>query len=214
MSEKRISDAKRRLLDRLKRGGPATARELARGLGQTDVAIRQHLLALEQMGLVQQEKLPPAGRGRPSMQWSLTELAEGLFPDRHADLTVDLIHSTREAFGDDGLKRIVEVRARDQAKRYRKLMPPPNSTLRRKVEALGKQRSAEGYMAEVTKEEPDRYLLIEHHCPICDAAKCCTGLCSAELDVFRRTLGEGVKVERVAHLLSGDDRCVYRIERN
>ncbi len=72
--------------------------------------------------------------------------------------------------------------------------------------------TAEGYMAEVVQEKPGRYLLIEHHCPICDAAKCCQGLCRAELDVFRKTLGRGVTIERIEHLLSEGDRCVYRIE--
>ncbi len=55
------------------------------------------------------------------------------------------------------------------------------------------------------------YLLVEHHCPICEAATACSGLCAAELDVFQAALGEGARVERVQHLLSGDERCVYRV---
>jgi len=31
-----------------------------------------------------------------------------------------------------------------------------------------------------------------------------------ELEVFQRTLGEKVTVQRTAHLLSGDSRCAYR----
>ena len=66
-------------------------------------------------------------------------------------------------------------------------------------------------MAEVKREGRDAYLLIEHHCPICDAARCCVGLCGAELEVFERVLGPDVAIERTQHLLSGDERCVYRI---
>lgn len=36
------------------------------------------------------------------------------------------------------------------------------------------------------------------------------GLCSAELEVFRSVL-EDAEVERTSHLLSSEDRCIYRI---
>jgi predicted ArsR family transcriptional regulator len=54
-------------------------------------------------------------------------------------------------------------------------------------------------------------LLLEHHCPICDAASACQGLCRAELDLFRETLGGDVEVTRAQHVLSGDLRCAYRV---
>ena len=59
--------------------------------------------------------------------------------------------------------------------------------------------------------DPDDLLLIEHHCPICEAAEACAGFCRAELGVFRAVLGDGVSVERTEHLLSGGARCAYRI---
>lgn len=211
MSELQISEAKRRLLDRLKRGGPATAGELAAALTLTDVAIRQHLLALEGQGLVGQRTNAPKGRGRPAVMWSLTELAQSLFPERHAELTIGLIEATRKAVGEKGLQRIIDVRAKEQAAAYRKIMPPRSAPLRKRVEALARQRTAEGYMAEVKREGRNAYLLIEHHCPICDAARCCVGLCGAELEVFQKTLGPGVTVQRTQHIVSGDDRCTYRI---
>lgn len=206
-----LSHAKRTLLDLIKRLGPTEATDLARRLRLTDVAVRQHLADLQKKRLVERLGQPPRGRGRPSARWGLTERAAQLFPDRHADLTVDLISATRKALGEDGLLRIVEVRAKSQARLYRTLLPR-GASLKKRVEALARQRTAEGYMAEVVTEKPGCYLLIEHHCPICDAAKECLGLCSAELDVFRRALGKGVKTERITHLLSNGDRCVYRIQ--
>lgn len=208
----RLSEAKRRLVELLKRTGPGTAGELAGKLGLTDVAVRQHLQALEANGLVTQEKQPPRGRGRPSVRWSLTSLADDLFPDRHADLTVGLIAAAREAFGADGLKRLIEVRSREQTAAYSRAVPGAKAPLAKRVRALAKQRTAEGYMAEAVAEDDGSLLLIEHHCPICEAARSCTGLCSAELEVFREVLGDGVSVERVEHLLAGGDRCAYRVQ--
>jgi predicted ArsR family transcriptional regulator len=212
MDERSLSPARRRVLDALKRGSSATAGQLAAQLDLTDVAVRQHLLALESEGLVTSAATAPQGRGRPSVMWQLTDKAASVFPDAHAELTVGLIEAMREAVGEPGLRRIVEVRARDQANLYGTLLPPPSASLRARVEALARQRTAEGYMAEVVKDGRS-WLLIEHHCPICEAAASCSGLCSAELDVFRRVLGPGVEVERTEHLLSNGERCVYRIRR-
>ena len=213
MSQSSLTDAKRRVVETLKRRGPLTATELATALGLTDVAIRQHLETLASTGLVDSEPRPARGRGRPSSAWRLTALADDLFPDRHADLTVGFIRATREALGEEGLLRIVEVRARDQENLYRASMPA-GASLKKRVEALAAQRTAEGYMAEVVREKPGRFLFIEHHCPICEAASTCQGLCAAELDVYRSVLGPDVSVERIEHLLGEGDRCVYRIESN
>jgi predicted ArsR family transcriptional regulator len=213
MRPESISGAKRRLLERLKRSGAATAGELAAGLELTDVAVRQHLAALEESGLVLQQLKPPAGRGRPATLWSLSEMAQEIFPDRHADLTLDLIQAVRESFGEEGLEKLVTARSRRQQEVYREQLSAAGAALKKRVEALARQRTAEGYMAETVAEGRGAYLLIEHHCPICEAARSCTGLCQAELDVFQQALGKGVSIERTQHLISGDQRCVYRIRK-
>lgn len=208
-----VTDAKQRILDALKRVRPASAAELAETLGLTPTAVRQHLVDLESHGLVRAEASRPSGRGRPSSRWALTDVATGLFPDHHADLTVDLIAAVRRAVGEDGLRKVIDARGRDQVRAYRSLLPPPKTPLVRRVEALARRRSAEGYMAEAVPAEDGSVLLVEHHCPICAAASACQGLCRSELEVFQTSLGAGVTVEREQHLLSGDARCVYRIRR-
>jgi len=209
-----VTPAKRRVLDLLKRLGPTEATALAARLELTDVAVRQHLIALEQNGLVEQRPSSPRGRGRPSAVWSLTELAAELFPDRHADLTVGLIDATRRELGERGLERVIARRATTQLEQYRTALPGPSATLKKRVEALAAQRTAEGYMAEVRRERAGSYVLTEHHCPICEAARSCQGLCVAELGVFRQYLGPDVHIERVAHVLAEGDRCAYRIRRD
>ena len=211
MTTPELTPAQRRLVERLKFSGPTTAGDIAADLGLTVVAIRQHLNALAELGLVRQQTRRASGRGRPSSVWHLTPQTDPLFPDHHGELTVGLLRSMREVFGNDGLQRIVEARAKDQTAEYRALLPTPSASVKARVHALAEQRSREGYMAEVRSEKPGQYLLVENHCPICEAAKSCTGLCDAELSVFQGALGEALAVERVAHLLSGDERCIYRI---
>jgi len=213
MPEPALSDAKRRLVDLLKRLGPSSAARLARELDLTAVAVRQHLAALEEAGLVSAAAPSPAGaRGRPSARWTLTDEAARLFPDSHGELTVGLLDAMRDAFGEKGLERVVRARGDRQVERYREHIPR-SASLAKRVEALAARRTAEGYLAEVVREKPGVYLLIEHHCPICEAARSCQRLCGSELDVFRAALGDDAEVERTHHLLSGDERCVYRVRK-
>lgn len=206
-----LGDAKTKLLRALKRIEPATARALAETLGVTVVAARQHLTALEAHALVEQSSLPARGRGRPASAWRLTSLGRQILPDRHGDLVVALLGSLRQELGDEGVARLLRARAAEQVEEYSRLVPLGRASLRSRLEALARQRSAEGYMAEVVEQGRGCYLLIEHHCPICDAAQSCQGLCAAELEVFRSVLGSKADVERLSHIVRGDARCVYRV---
>ena len=203
-----LSDAKRRIIEALKRADSCTAHELAALFRTTTTAVRQHLDALEQSGLVERFEGPISGRGRPAIRWRTTALSRELFPDRHGDLTVELIASIRASLGEDALDRVIQQRSADQVASYRASLPDDDVPVR--VRALADRRSAEGYLAEVVSDADD-LILIEHHCPICTAATVCQGLCRAELEVFSAALGDGVEVTREQHLLGGDARCAYRI---
>ena len=61
------------------------------------------------------------------------------------------------------------------------------------------------------KKDGDEYFLIENHSPICAAATECQGFCRAELKNFKQLIGEEYQVERVKHILAGEQRCVYSI---
>lgn len=172
------------------------------------MAVRQHLYALQEDGLVEfGEEARPVGR--PAKLWRLTTAADALFPDGHADLIVELIQSTKAAFGADGMDRLVDARAEQQIESYTRRIGE-SKTLRNRLQRLAKIRSDEGYMADVEKDG-DGYLLTENHCPICTAAASCTGICAAELRVFQTVLGDDVTVERTDHILAGARRCAYKV---
>ena len=146
------------------------------------------------------------------MPWSLTDLAADLFPDRHADLTVELISAIRASVGDAGLDAVIAYRTENQRKSYSTMVQEsPGDDLTARVDALADIRTLEGYMAEVTPAADGTVILTEHHCPICDAASTCQGFCRDELKLFNDVLGPDVEVERIEHLLSGDSRCSYRV---
>jgi len=199
---------RRRIVKLLKTEGAMDSASLAGHLDVTAMAVRQHLYALQEEKLVAAEERP-VPLGRPAKFWRLTKEAERLFPDAYAELNAALITSVQDAFGPQGMTRLLDARMARQRADYRARIDG-SAPLAKRIQQLAKIRADEGYMAEV-KREGSGFLFIENHCPICAAATACQGFCSSELELFRSALGPGVSVERAEHILSGDRRCVYRI---
>jgi predicted ArsR family transcriptional regulator len=200
---------RRAIVKLLKTDGPIDSAQLARQLGVTAMAVRQHLYALQKEGLVTSEERP-GPVGRPAKFWQLTREADRLFPEAYAELNVALIDALQDTFGAEGLNRVLYARCARQRSDYAKRIFPADP-LEKKLSELAFVRTEEGYMAEVRDEGEGSYLLVENHCPICAAANACQGFCTTELELFRSILGPGVKVERVEHIVSGDKRCAYRV---
>ena len=198
-----------RILFHLKTRGPQTAADIGSRLSMSSAGARQHLLKLEEATLVESEDRRE-GRGRPRKYWRLTQRGHDRFPDRHSDLTLDLLKSTREVFGEAGIQKLIRHRERASIADYRKFVGERRS-LRQTLAALAEIRSREGYMASVTEDPRGSFLLIENHCPICAAATACQGLCRSELAIFRAVLGADVTIERTDHILAGARRCAYRV---
>jgi len=204
------TSSRKAVLSLLKREGPVSAEILAERVGITAMAVRQHLYVLQTDGLVEYRE-QSKGRGRPVKLWRTTEKANRHFADSHAVLTSDLIGQMRKAFGDRGLDKLLKLRTAEQEKVYRAELEDKR-TLRGRVDALARIREREGYMAEVRRDpETGDLLLVENHCPVCAAARVCTGLCREEIALFERVLGSNVRVERLTHILAGAGRCTYRI---
>ena len=205
------SSAREKILFYLKTKGPQAASQLAKRLGVTAMAVRQHLYQLddeEQVTFLDERRKV----GRPARIWRLRPGAAGRFPDSHGELAVGILQAARAAFGESGVTRLINERMKRQAVLYRRRIKKANP-LDKRVAALCAIRREEGYMAEWSRDQDGSLLLVENHCPICAAAEECQDLCAGELSLFRKVLGE-VQVKRVEHILAGDRRCVYRITRS
>ncbi|WP_295956473.1 MarR family transcriptional regulator [Rhodoferax sp.] len=197
-----------RILFFIKTKGPASTTALAQALEMTGEAARQQVQKLVAAGLVEGQLEAVSGAGRPRQNWVLTEAGYGRFPDTHAQLTVQLIGSIRQLFGEDGLERLITQRETDARAVYAQACTAP--TLPQRLEQLAAVRTAEGYMARAEPDGAD-WLLVEDHCPICAAARSCQGFCRSELLLFQEVAGPGARVVREQHLLADARRCVYRI---
>ncbi|AVR97408.1 helix-turn-helix transcriptional regulator [Pseudoduganella armeniaca] len=193
----------------LKTRGPNTAQQLAQILDLTSMGTRRHLEAAQEKGLVSYEDVAEKV-GRPSRRWLLTAAGHARFPDRHADLTVQLIDQVKALFGDAAMEQLIVAREAASEAAYRAAVDG-QAPLPERVAALAHVRDLEGYMAEVATAPDGTLLLVENHCPICAAARACQQFCRSELEVFQRVLGPDCSVQRTEHQLAGARRCAYRI---
>lgn len=205
MKKKSAAD---RILMILKMKGETSVADLATEMGITKEGMRLHLLKLAEEDLVKTVS-KSEGVGRPVAYYSLSEKGLSKFPDTHAQITVELLKSVKSLLGENALDLLINEREAKVYERYQKALGNAN-TIEDRLKKLSKIRSDEGYMAEWKKED-DAYFLIENHCPICAAATECQGFCRTELKNFKQLIGNGFDIERVQHIVSGGQRCAYRI---
>lgn len=203
------ASAAERMLFQVKTRGPVSTAQLAHALDMTAEAARQQVHKLLAAGLVAGQQEAAAGVGRPRQNWVLTEAGHRRFPDTHAQLSVQLIGSIRQLFGEAGLDRLIAQREDEARAAYQRACT--GKTPGKRLEQLASVRSAEGYMARVERQADGGWLLVEDHCPICAAARSCQGFCRSELQLFQEIVGPGASVTREQHLLAGASRCVYRV---
>lgn len=195
----------------LKMRGETSLAALASELGITKEGVRLHLLKLVEDGFVT-TAFKSEGVGRPVAYYSLSAQGSSKFPDTHAQVTVELLKSVKKLLGENALDLLISDRETQVYKHYENELSNA-TTIEKRLTRLSKIRSDEGYMAE-WKKEKGAYFLIENHCPICAAATECQGFCRSELKNFRQLIGNEFEVERVQHIVSGGQRCVYRITKN
>src|SRR5246127_853858 len=125
---------RRRIVKLLKTEGALDSMTLGARLGGPAMAVRQHLYALQDQRLVI-AKERPVPLGRPAKYWELTREADRLFPEAYAELSVSLIGALNDAFGAEGLQRILERRTARQQGAYSARISSTMS-LRRKLQTL------------------------------------------------------------------------------
>jgi len=203
-----IKKAADNILMILKMKGEVTLNSLADEIGMTKEGARLHLTKLSDQGLVNTDS-KSKGVGRPLTYYSLTDKGLSKFPDSHAQVTVEILQSVRKLLGENALDLLINDREKKVYEQYETVIGS-TSSVEELLERLTEIRTKEGYMAE-WKKEGNEYFLIENHCPICAAATECQGFCRSELKNFRQLLGEDYYVERMQHIVSGAQRCQYRI---
>jgi predicted ArsR family transcriptional regulator len=196
------------ILQKVKRQGTVTAKQLSEDLSITTMGARQHLQSLEEEGVLSFHDVK-AKVGRPTRHWTLTAKGHAQFTDRHGELAIQFIDAIESLYGIEGVEKITLQREEKALDTYQTAMQA-GPTLEQKLQILCELRDQEGYMVEL-ETHSDHFLLIENHCPICQAAKRCPSLCHSEQRIFKQVLKDHAQLERNEHIVAGQRRCVYKI---
>ncbi|MBL0939445.1 MAG: helix-turn-helix domain-containing protein [Gemmatimonadaceae bacterium] len=191
------------LLVALRKAQPLTAGELGSQFGLTANALRRHLKALEEDGLVRYRRMV-RGVGAPVFAYSLTAAGEALFPRSYVQVLATALDALRAQTGDRAVEAVLEAdwqRLADEAGPVLEALP-----LEERVPLVAELLTAKGYMAEV---DPASLTLRIYNCALREIADRFPEACAVEAKFVERLLG--VQVERLAHRLGGCGRCEYRM---
>jgi DeoR family suf operon transcriptional repressor len=204
-----LSPARRRLLDRLKAEGEATAWDLAAEFDLTASGVRQHLDALRDEGLVVPvEPTREALRGRPRRRWRLSVAADALYPRAYADLTNELlgyVEGSAPELVDAIFRRRRDRRIQNARARLEGL------AFDDRIAELARILDEDGYLADWRRADDGSFVVTERNCAIVGVAERYGQACGSEMEFIRAVLPEA-SVERVTHIVSGGLHCTYRIQ--
>lgn len=132
----------------LKNKGGLTVDELSKRLEITRNAIRQHLAALENDGLVTQGETRPSG-GRPEQLYVLTDAGKEFFPRHYSWFAQLIVESIKQESGDEGLRERMGAMGAEVARQLRQQHPSLENQPQ-KVEKLSEVMEQLGYNTQST----------------------------------------------------------------
>ena len=190
------------LLLHLKRGGELTVADLVQLLSITSMAVRRHLTALQQDGLVE-SRVEKQSRGRPTFKYKLTEKSEALFPSGVQGLAIDLLDIVFEQSGSKGVMELLEKRNAKLAERL--IARVENLPIADRVIEVAKIFSENGYMTESKPLEDGNFIIFQRHCAVHDLANQYRQICVLEPKLMEDLLG--LKVTREKYMMKDDPVC-------
>jgi len=201
---------RRDLLLLLRKQPGITVTELARQLELTGMGVRRHLDALAAEGLAVTMVPTRRGLGRPAAGWRLTGAGLELFPRRYDGLALDLLEDLDEHAGPHAVDELLGHRTEKLVAEYRAELEGVDG-LEARVAEVTRLRDESGFMAECGRDDDGELVLTECNCAVHRVAEKYPAVCAHELELLRRVLGPEVEVTRVAHTMSGDAVCSYRV---
>ena len=200
-------DTREKLLFLLKTRGQMTVDDLSRELDSSGVNVRRHLDSLERDGLVE-SIVQRRDRGRPVFLFSLTDQADGLFPQAYDVASVEILQQVEEQFGREAVCAVLRGRAEKLIGQIKPQME--GKPLRKKVEEFSRIFNEMGYLTRVEADsKSDRLSMLVHHCPVLMIARDFPEVCEGDCAVGRESLDAEVK--RECSLAEGSSCCRFWI---
>jgi predicted ArsR family transcriptional regulator len=195
------------ILELLRRRAGASADAISGELGITPNAVRQHLTNLEREGYVISEPQRHK-RGRPLLQFTLTERADSAFPKRYGQLASMVLTEIREMHGSAEVDSIFERVAARQAQAIAADLDglPFEQRLEHILAWIGRA----GTLPDVDESESG-FVVSIRNCPFRDTALRFPQVCSITPRILSTLLGTAISQATSIH--RHDPYCSFVVER-
>jgi predicted ArsR family transcriptional regulator len=203
-----LGETQRKLVEILKRRGPAALADLEASLHLARETLRDHLKSLAAQGLVERAGSRRDGPGRPQVLYRLSLAGEAIFPRREGEVLGELATFLIEAGQRELLEQFFAARA--DGKRERLLGRVAGLAGSERLAEVAQILSEEGFLAEIETTTQEQPVLRLCHCPLRHLVDVTHLPCRAELELVRELLGSDL--ERTAFMPHGDASCSYQLD--
>lgn len=199
---------KYQILSEIKRSQGLSVSELCDRINLSYMGVKQHCVSLEKDGYLDTWRRPK-GMGRPEKAYRLTNQAQEFFPTEYTNLTLEILESMRQVYGEAAPEKILY-------QIYQNLIVSVmnrivGETFEEKARALAAYRDSEGYMSEYyCNPDNNQRQIIEYNSPVLALADRYKIVPQMEEQLFERVLG--VKVYRQTERVSGLYKCVFTLD--
>ena len=204
-----------RVIQAISEDGPITATALAKRFGLSTPAVRRHLEALGDAGLIESHDAPSGrhrGRGRPARAYVVSDRGHNALESDYDHLATEALRFLEQHSGDVAVRAFAEQRVGELEQRYAAELEEVGDDLAARVEALVTALTRDGFAASARPVAAPGATgpltgiqLCQGHCPVQHVAREFPQFCDAETDAFSRLLG--VHVQRLATLAHGEHVC-------
>ncbi len=191
------------ILDLLRKAGPLGVAQLATATQVTATAVRQRLVRLMALGLVDRE-LARAGRGRPSHRYGLTEKGRRQTGANFVDLALALWKEIRAIEDPEVRRGLLQRLAKTMAAMYGDQMS--GTTTAERMRSVS-QVFAERDVPFAVDESGPLPVLTALACPYPQLAEQDRGICALEKMMFSELVGNGLRLADCR--LDGDSCCRF-----
>lgn len=198
-----IDDNDRSFLLGLNRLKSATIHEICEQEGVTATAVRQRLVRLQGLDLIERTQVKE-GRGRPHYVYSVTSSGLRLLGDNYAELANILWEELKGIDNEELRCRLANRIQSALVQQYGKQVDAPS--LQGRMEQLKQALEGRGFVVEIDESGP-LPILREHNCPYHDIATGDSSICELEQRVFERVLG--TKMNLAECCLDGHHCCEF-----
>lgn len=222
----RTAETEERTRDRVLRGvltlGPVSAANLGEELNLTPAAVRRHLDALEEDGLivVAPIKAHGAGAGRPARRYVIAPQGHSKIGNDYFDIARSALTMLQQQVGDDALRLFASSRAAEMEAKYRPAVEAAGEDVAARAQALAQAMTKDGFVATANEMKPagnsslPQHLLAsiqlcQGHCPVRDLAEDFHVFCDEETEIISSLLG--VDVRRLSTMSAGAHVCTTHI---